>query len=180
MSPTGIKIQESKYTPNWLLTGVSGGIDLRRMSTASRRDFPSGVSGSQMALEPETCFLEVPFNTPPPFSYLLTFEGCLREADMRSAGDAAFSGQFYDENHGYSQQVFESNSGELADLGCDCIHRYSAAALKSEGKFADVLSFLPSALPKLVLKKIEPIGSESPPVKITLWNGDVRSVEEFY
>jgi hypothetical protein len=180
MIPSGIKIQNAVYTTKWLLTRVASGIDLNRMSTASRRDFPLGVSGSQMTLAPETCFLEVPFPEPPPFSYLLTFECPIREADMRGAGDAGFSGQYYDPDHGYSQQVFIENSGEFAASGCDCLHRYSAAVKLKAGKLADVLSFFPSARSKIILKEIEPLGTGSPPIQVTLWQGEVRSSEEFY
>src|SRR5258706_241632 len=104
MLPAGTEIRESTYTTFWLLTGVAGGIDLNRMSTASRRDFPAGVSGSQMGLLPETCFVEVPFFQPPPFSYLLGFTGTPRHPPRASRPPSAF------------QQC----TPDYADQGCDC------------------------------------------------------------
>ena len=73
MTPGIIEAQNS-FTLYWLLTGVGDCIDLNRMSATSRRDFPAGVSGSHMALKPETCFLELQIDplTPPPRTYLLT------------------------------------------------------------------------------------------------------------
>jgi hypothetical protein len=134
MYPANVNIVDSEYTAYWLLTGVSAGIDLNRMSTASeRRDFPAGVSGSHMALRADTCFTEVAVTEETPFSYLLTFRAKVKEADLRCAGDAAFSGQYYDKDHGYSQEVFIQNSGEFASLGCDCLHHYSAAVKQQKG-----------------------------------------------
>jgi len=181
MYPPNIKIVESEYTAYWLLTGVAGGIYLNRMSTASdRRDFPAGVSGSHMALSADTCYLEVPVTEETPFSYLLTFLVKVKEADLRCAGDAAFSGQYYDRDHGYSQDVFIQNSGEFASLGCDCLHHYSAAAKRQKGTHEDVLAMFPSALPKLELIGVEPLGNNSPPITITLFDGEQRSSEDYY
>lgn len=179
MLPPGTEIRESTYTTFWLLTGVAGGIDLNRMSTASRRDFPAGVSGSQMGLQPETCFVEVPFSQPPPFSYLLGFTGTLKEADLRRAGDAAFSGRLYDSDHGYSQQIFQQCAPDYADHGCDCMHRFSFAIMRDTGRKEDVLSLFPSAREKLALVSVAPVGPGSPPVPITLFGGSTKSSADY-
>jgi len=179
MNPSGIAITQGHYQTHWLLTGVKDGIDLQRMSTADRRDFPVGVSGSHMASERETCLIEVPFAQPPPFSYILTFNSDLTLADYRSAGDANFSGQLYSDHHGYSQEVFIENSGEFAKAGCDGLLRYSAAAMK-QTEMKEVFGLFPEARSKLSLVSIEPIGDSSPPVPIIHFDGTSGLSEQFY
>src|SRR5438067_1371354 len=99
MNPSGIPLVERDFTLKWLLTGVNDTIDLNRMSTAERRDFPLGISGSHMAASRQTCFTEVPFQAPPPHSYLLTFTGHLTCADYTKIPDQQFSGLYYDQDH---------------------------------------------------------------------------------
>lgn len=165
MFPTNIPFQNFQHETKWLLTGVSNGIDLRRMSIADgRRDFPAGVSGSHMAWQDKTCFLEVPFDrsAPPPSTYLLTFTGELNLADLRSVGDAAFSGNFYGTNHGYSRDVFIENIPDYTEAGCHGILRYSAPAWAQTNSHEEVVALFPSALERLSLVQVEPIGPDSP------------------
>jgi hypothetical protein len=183
MFPPNIPFQNFQQETKWLLTGVSNGIDLRRMSIAAgRRDFPADVSGSHMAWQDKTCFTEVPFDraAPPPFTYLLTFKGELNLADLRSVGGAAFSGNFYGTNHEYSREVFLENIPEYTEAGCHGFLRYSAPALAQTNSHEEVVALFPSARQQLSLVQVEPIGSDSPPVPINLFDGSIRSSDEFY
>ena len=172
MIPPGITTAQNTLTLYWLLTGVNDFIDLNRMSTTSRRDFPVGVSGSHMALKRETCFRELHIDplTPPPRTYLLTLTGSdLKYADYRSVPSHGFSGQMYAPEHGYSQQVFLDNSGEYAVLGVEGILRYSAPAYELNNSLEDVMGLLPNARSKLTLNRIEPLGLESLPIPVLLF-----------
>jgi hypothetical protein len=172
MIPEGIIPSEGSFTLYWLLTGVAHCIDLNRMSTTDRRDFPNGVSGSHMALDRSTCFLELHIDplTPPPRTYLLTLDGqSLRYADYRSVPSASFSGQMYAPEHGYSQTIFQSSSGEYAGLGLDGLLRYSAPALAFNNSRQEVVGLFPSARPKLTLRRIEHLGLESPAIPVLLF-----------
>jgi hypothetical protein len=180
MTPSGMITGERPFSLKWLLTGVANGIDLHRMSTGERRDFPAGVSGSHTALEEQTCYLEVPFKTPPPHSYMLSFTGTLKYADCTKEPNVDFSGTFYDADHGFSQQVFITNSGEYAALGLDGILRYSYPAFQT-GSLQEVVALFPSARPKLTLTSIAPLGDSSPPVPVLLFGQDKPvSSEVFY
>ena len=183
MIPPNIPIQNFQNETKWLLTGVSNGIDLKRMSTAEgRRDFPPGVSGSQMAWENDTCFLEVPFDkdSPPDYTYLLTFRAELKLADLRAVGDAGFSGNYYGKDHEFSQNLFIENAPEYTEAGCHGLLRYSAAALKQDDSRKEVLSLFPPALERLVLVKVEPIGRNSPSVPISFFDGESGFTDQFY
>lgn len=163
----------------WLITGVAGGIDLNRMSTADRRDFPEGVSGSHMAGDPITPFKEVKFNTPPPNSYLLAFDAELKVADCRGNTDPTLDAQLYGPTHDFSQEVFANNSGEFPRLGINSIVRWSAPCLQ-EGIKADVYALLPDARQHLTLRSVTPIGSNSTPIGIRLFGEtDFRPITEF-
>jgi hypothetical protein len=180
MIPDNVEIIEQHYETKWLLTGVAGEIDLKRMSTAGRRDFPVGVSGSHMALDEDTCRLEVAFEQPPKNSYVLSFTGCLRMADLRSAGDAQFSGQFYDANHDFSQYVFLENQPEYEKEGCDGIHRYSFVAMQKVNEKRDVVAIFPEAFSKLKLVNVQPLGTESPPISIRMPDGSMIQSDQLF
>lgn len=174
---TPARVRTSLY---WLVTGVSEVIDLNRMSTGSRRDFPNGVSGSHMAGDRETPFREVPFNTPPPNSYLLRFDADLIVEDYRANKDPNFDEQMYGPAQDYSQQVFIANSGEFAQRGINAIVRYSAPS-KALGILSDVYGIFPSARSNLMLREIEPVGPNSPPIKIRLFDDTQdRMTSDFY
>ncbi len=163
----------------WLITGVSGGIDLNRMSTSDRRDFPQGVSGSHMAADPTTPFKEVRFTKAPAHSYLLAFDANLNVADCRRNTDPTLDEQLYGPTHDLSQQIFVRNTGEFQALGINGIVRWSAPCL-AEGIKADVYALLPEARQHLTLRSITPIGPNSPPVRIRLFGeDDYRSTTEF-
>jgi hypothetical protein len=172
VNPEGITTGQCSITLHWLLTGVEHCIDLNRMSTTDRRDFPYGVSGSHMAVDRATCFLELHINpaAPPPKTYLLTLVGdSLRYADYRSVPSASFSGQMYAPEHGYSQSIFQTNSGEYAHIGLDGLLRYSAPALAINNSKQEVVGLFPSARPKLTLKSIEHLGLFSPAISVLLF-----------
>ncbi len=172
MNPEGITPGQGSFTLYWLLTGVEQCIDLNRMSTTDRRDFPRGVSGSHMAVERSTCFLELRIDpvAPPAKTYLLTFIcGSLLYADYRHVPSASFSGQMYAPDHGYSQAVFQANSGEYAGLGIDGLLRYSAPSLAINNSRQEVVGLFSSARPKLTLKRIEHMGPFSPAVPVLLF-----------
>ncbi len=172
MNLEGITSGQGTFTLYWLLTGVEQCIDLNRMSTTDRRDFPHGVSGSHMAVDRATCFLELRINqdAPPPKTYLLTFIGeRLRYADYRYVPSANFSGQMYAPDYGYSQAVFQANSGAYAALEIDGLLRYSAPALALDSSRQEVVGLFPSARPKLTLKRIEHLGLFSPTIPVLLF-----------
>jgi hypothetical protein len=182
MNPSGITTGERDFEFSWLLTGVSKGIDLNRMSTASRRDFPLGVSGSHMALSPETPFREIQFadDKTPPNSFLLTMTGRLLYGDYTTIPDPVFSGKYYDADHGYSQEVFIENSGEYEALGLDTLLRLSFPAHQL-GLREIVGAMLPSARAKLRIAHIKPLETGSPPVPVYLFGeSEPVSSEVFY
>ncbi|HMP81249.1 MAG TPA: hypothetical protein PKA41_00915 [Verrucomicrobiota bacterium] len=172
MTPPGIITAQDSFTLYWLLTGVGACIDLNRMSTTARRDFPAGVSGSHMALKRETCFLELRIEqqSPPSGTYLLTLTASdLKYADYRSVPSQSFTGQMYSPDPGYSQQVFIDNSGKFAALSVEGLLHYSAPAYGLDKSLADVLGLFPAARHKLKLDRIEPLGLESPPIPVLLF-----------
>jgi hypothetical protein len=171
------KVQVPLY---WLVTGVADMIDLNRMSTGDRRDFPFGVSGSHMAGDRATPFREVQFTAPPPNTYLLRFDADLIVGDYRTNKDPGFEEKMYGKAQNYSQEVFVANSGEFAQLGINAIVRYSAPS-KAAGIDSDVYGIFPSARGMLTLREIEPIGSNSPPIRIRLFEGpSERLTSDFY
>ena len=182
MNPDGIIPGEEELTLYWLLSNVRDRIDLNRMSDTSRRDFPEGVRGSHMATKEETCFAEcqIDRHAPPPGTYLLSFRALLRFADYRSVPSEHFTGQMYSPSHGYSQQVFDLNSGEYAALGLNSIRRYSARVHEINHTLEDVLALLPDARRCLSLLWIEPIGPDSPPIEFVHYDSVDPAFTIFY
>jgi hypothetical protein len=179
----GIATGEQTISAKWLVTGVSGGIDLGRMSVApDRRDFGPGISGRQAAAEADTCFLELDVNpkSPPPFSYLVTFTGRVQAVDLRSAGDAAFSGAYYGRDVTPSQDIIEHNRAFLESGNFNAVIRYSAAAQHKRNTLEVVYAFLPSVTGVLEIQNIEPLGDNSPPVPIRWPNGKAENTKDYY
>lgn len=161
-SLNGVKTVEHAVKMQWLVTGVYAGIDMERMSLASgRRDFGHGISGRHTAEKPETCFreLEVTPASPPPFSYLITAEASLKEIDIRCAGDAVFSGNYYNSDETISQVIIEHNRSFLQSGNYDGVVRHSAAAYHKDKAYETVHALLPSAIEKTKIIKIEPLGT---------------------
>ena len=192
-NPTGIQIDftilngaktiEHTVTTEWLVTGVAGGIDMGRMSISSdRRDFAQGISGRHTAEKPNVCFLELDVKpeSPPPFSYMLTLEASLKEFDIRPAGDALFSGNYYNADETISQTIVEQNRPFLEGGHYDSLIRYSAAAIAKLDAKETVHALLPSAIAKFTIKKIEPLGAESPPVEIRWPDGRAEISSNYY
>lgn len=179
----GLQTVEQVVTTKWLVTGVANGIDMSRMSiTADRRDFAPGISGRHTSEEEKTSFLELAVQpqAPPPFSYMLTLSAPLKEADICPAGDAVFSGLYYNNDETYSQRIVAHNKGFLESGNYDAIKRFSAAALKQENSYQKVHALFPSAIPKTRIEKIEPLGPDSPPVQIRWPDGKVESTSAYY
>ena len=181
-SLNGVKTVEHAVKMQWLVTGVSAGIDMGRMSIASGRlDFGPGISGRHTAENPETCFreLEVTPASPPPFSYLITAEASLKEIDIRSAGDAVFSGNYYNSDETISQGIIEHNRPFLQSGNYDGVVRHSAAAYQKDMTYETVHALLPSAIDKTKIIKVEPLGANSPPVEIRWPDGRRDSTSSY-
>jgi hypothetical protein len=182
-SLNGAQTVEHTVTTEWLVTGVANGIDMGRMSISSeRRDFAPGISGRHTAEKPSVCFLELDVKpeSPPPFSYLLTVEAPLKEFDIRPAGDAPFSGNYYNADETISQIIVEQNRAFLESGHYNGLIRYSAAALAKLDTKETVHALLPSAIGKFTIKKIEPLGTGSPPVEIRWPDGRTESSTKYY
>jgi len=182
-SLNGAQTVEHTVTTKWLVTGVANGIDMGRMSISSeRRDFPPGISGRHTAEKPSVCYLELGV-TPgalPPFSYILTLRASLKEFDIRPAGDAQFSGNYYNIDETISQTIVAQNRGFLESGHYDGLIRHSAAALATFDTKETVHALLPSAIGRFTIEKIEPLGGESPPVEIRWPDGRTESSIQYY
>jgi hypothetical protein len=154
-----------------------------RMSISSeRRDFAPGISGRHTAEKPSVCFLElgVTPDAPPPFSYMFTLKAPLREFDIRSAGGAPFSGDYYNSDETISQTIVAQNQAFFESGNYDGLIRHSAAALAKLNTKETVHALLPSAIGKFMIEKIEPLGAESPPVEIRWPDGRTESSTKYY
>lgn len=179
----GLQTVEQVVTTKWLVTGVANGIDMSRMSIAAeRRDFAPGISGRHTSEQERTSFLELAVQpeAPPPFSYMLTLSAPLKEADICPAGDAAFSGLYYNDDETISQSIVAQNKGFLDSGNYDAISRFSAAALREENSYQKVHALFPSAIPKTRIEKIEPLGPDSPPIQIRWPGGKFESTSDYY
>jgi hypothetical protein len=181
-SLTNANTVEHSVTMQWLVTGVVAGIDMGRMSIASgRRDFGPGISGRHTAEMSGTCFreLEVTPTSPPPFSYLITAEAALKEIDIRSAGDAMFSGSYYNPDETISQSIVEQNRPFLESGNYDGVIRHSAAAYHQSKAYETVHALFPSAINKTIIIKIVPLGEHSPSVEIRWPDGRRESTSNY-
>jgi hypothetical protein len=153
-------------------TGMSGAYDLGWMSTAAgRRDFGSGISGSQLADERSTCFKELRLAEPyPDNSYCVELTGALRLLDIRGAESSSLSGKYYSEDRSESCQIMEANREYLKTEGYDGIVRYSQPLLK-EQTYVSVVAITPDAIGKLGVRQVEPIGSSTQSLVIRLPDG---------
>lgn len=179
----GAQTIEHTITTEWLVTGVANGIDMGRTSiSADRRDFAPGVSGRHTAEKPSVCYLELDVKpeAPPAFSYMLTLKATLKEFDIRPAGDAQFSGNYYNSDESISQTIVEQNRPFLESGNYNGVVRHSAAAMAKLQTNETVHALLPSAVEKFTIERIEPLGTESPPIEIRWPDGRTESSTKYY
>jgi hypothetical protein len=153
------------YILHWLVTGiVNRPIDFNWIPTrAGRRDLAEGVSGIFTALNPDTCFLElgVSRESPPPGTYMVTFNANLRLGDYRSVPSSQWSGVYYSQDHNFSHEFYSAHSGEMYQSGCHGHIRYSPKALALR-RYEEVVVLRETAMSELVVTNIEPVGLSSP------------------
>lgn len=161
-------------------TGMLRNYDLGWMSTAPRRDFGSGVSGSHFALNFDTCTMELKVATPyPSDSYHVTLTGSLKLLDLRRVADPAFSGYYYSEDRSISCQIVDANIDYLKSGEFDGILRYSKPLVDVES-FQDVVAITPYSIGKLVVKTIVPLGTVSKELNVILADGTAVPMMNYY
>jgi hypothetical protein len=177
---SGTSYINGQTSADWLITGVTGTLDLRHMSTGDqRRDFPPGDSGRHLGSSLNVCAAELRVNPldPPPGSYHCRFMGYLRQVDARAAGDSVFSGSYYGADKTFSYRLMAA-SEDLFDTGnLDVIMRHSVPMLQS-GNSGDVLALFPSAIENLDIAWIQPLG-DSPHIPVILRDGQTKSTTDF-
>ncbi|HXJ61004.1 MAG TPA: hypothetical protein VNU68_30530 [Verrucomicrobiae bacterium] len=162
-------------------TGMVRDYDLGWMSTAAnRRDFSSGISGSQFSANFETSLRELGLTKPyPDNSYHITLNATLRLLDLRSAPDANFSGHYYNADRSISCQIVEANRDYLRKEGYDGILRVGKVA-HDDNKIEDVVALTPETIGKLAVKQIEPLGTRTVELNIVNPDGSKAPMRNFY
>jgi hypothetical protein len=161
-------------------TGMLRDYDLGWMSTAPRRDFGSGVSGSHLAIQFDTCLAELKLADPyPADSYHVMLTGSLRLLDLRKVADANFSGAYYSDDRSISCQIVDANRDYLKSGCFDGILRYSKPLVDVDS-FQDVVALTPDAIGKLGVKTIVPLGAISKPLNVILSDGKVIPMVNYY
>lgn len=161
-------------------TGMLHDYDLGWMSTPPRRDFGSGISGSHLAMQFNTCLAELRLtDTYPADSYHVTLTGSLRLLDLRKVADTNFSGAYYSDDRSVSCQIVEANRDYLRSGGFDGIMRYSKPLVHADS-FQDVVAITPDAIGKLGVKTITPLGATSKPLNVILADGKVIPMVNYY
>jgi hypothetical protein len=162
-------------------TGMTRDYDLGWMSAAAnRRDFGSGVSGSQFSAKFETSLGELRLPQPyPDNSYHFTLNANLRVLDLRKVPDPNFSGQYYDNDRSISCKMINYNRDYLHANGYDGILRYSKVALE-DNKFEEVVAVMPDAIGKLSVMQVEPLGKSTVELNVVLPDGNKVPLHTFY
>ena len=162
-------------------TGMLRDYDLGWMSTApNRRDFASGVSGSQFSSKLETSLGELHLNTPyPDNSFHFTLNANLHLVDLRNVPDANFSGQYYNADRSISCKIIEANRDYLKDNGYDGVLRYSKVAL-DDNKCEEVVAVTPDAIGKLSVKHVEPLGRCTIDLNVVNVDGSRTPIRDLY
>ncbi len=177
---SGVQPLEVDSEFHFVGTGMLRDYDLGWMSTAPRRDFGSGISGSHLAMQFDTCLAELKLtDTYPADSYHVTLTGSLCLLDLRKVADANFSGAYYSDDRSISCQIVEANRDYLRSGGFDGILRYSKPLVDVE-TFQDVVAITPDAIGKLGVKTITPLGTTSKPLNVILPDGKVVPMENYY